>query len=106
MLYQVQFPPVAKSGFYDLTLTRTDGQKQSVLFADNVNTREGDLRRLTPQETGGDFFGDKVSFVTPELLSEQTVKGGSSEIWMQLLYVLFAALMLEQFLGWFWGKKR
>ena len=106
VLYRVTFDNLDRSGFYDLQLTRHDGETESVLFATNVESDEGQLQRLSASELEGDFFSDAVRLVAPDALAEETVSGGNSEIWPQLLYLLFLALMLEQFLGWFWGRKR
>ena len=105
-LYKVSFDDVSRRGFYDLELTRHTGEKEAVLFAANLDPRESRLKRLPASSMEGDFFGDKVSLVSAEQLAEQTVSGGSSEIWMQILFLLFGILMVEQCLGWFWGKKR
>ena len=106
VLYKVDFEGIDKSGFYDLELTRHTGEKEKVLFASALDPREGNLKRLAASAMEGDFFGDKVTFLSSTELKEQTVSGGKTEIWLQLLMVLFGALMLEQFLGYFWGKKR
>ncbi|MEL7497460.1 MAG: BatA domain-containing protein [Planctomycetota bacterium] len=106
VIYQVSFEGIDRRGFYEVILERHSGDKESVLFATNVQADEGQLRRMANTELEGDFFNDKVSLVTPEKLAEQTVKGGSSEIWMWLLMLLFGVLMVEQFLAWFWGKRR
>lgn len=106
VLYQVNFEGVERRGFYELELTRHTGQKEKVLFASNVDPRESRLQRLPAASMEGDFFGDKVSLVSTSKLSEQTVDGGNTEIWLQVLLLLFGILALEQFLGWFWGKRR
>lgn len=106
VLYQVQFDDVSRRGFYELELTRHTGEKEKVLFATNLDPRESRLKRLSAASMEGDFFGDQVSLVSTDQLSEQTVEGGNTEIWLQVLLLLFGILALEQFLGWFWGKKR
>ena len=77
-----------------------------MLFAAKLDPRESRLKRLPESSLQGDFFGDKVSLVSSQELSEQTVSGGNTEIWLQILMLLFGLLALEQFLGWYWGKKR
>jgi hypothetical protein len=106
VLYQVRFEDVNRRGFYELELTRHTGEKEKVLFASNVDPKESRLKRLPAASMEGDFFGDKVSLVSTNQLAEQTVAGGSTEIWIQVLILLFGILAVEQFLGWFWGKKR
>ena len=39
-------------------------------------------------------------------LQDQSVAGSNTEIWTQLLVTLFVVLVVEQFLGWWWGRKR
>ena len=106
VLYKVDFDNVNRRGFYELGLTRHTGEKESVLFAANIDPRESKLKRLPQSTMEGDFFGDKVNLLSTEQLAGQKVSGGETEIWMQILFVLFGILALEQFLGWFWGKKR
>ena len=106
VLYEAEFPPIDGQGFYEMKLQRTDGQEEPVLFAANVDASEGDLRRMSRNVLDGDFFGGNVKLVTPSQLADQTVKGGSSELWMLALIILFCALTVEQFLGWFWGRNR
>ena len=106
VLYKVEFEDVNRRGFYDLGLTRHSGEQESVLFAANIDPRESELKRLPKSSMEGDFFGDKVKLISTEQLAGQKVSGGDTEIWLQILLLLFGVLALEQFLGWFWGKKR
>lgn len=105
-IYQVSFEGIDRRGFYDLEMIRHTGEKEKALFAAKLDPRESQLKRLAKSSMEGDFFGDKVSMVSSEELSGQTVSGGNTEIWLQILLFLFGVLALEQFLGWFWGKKR
>ena len=106
ILYDVRFDDVDQQGFYTLELNRHSGETDTVLFASNVDTRESRLKRLPAATRESDFFRDKVSLISSKDLDQQTVSGGNTEIWMQLLILLFGALLLEQFLGWWWGRKR
>ena len=106
VLYEAEFPPIDGQGFYEMKLQNNDGGQTPILFAANVDASEGDLSRLSRNVLEGDFFGGNVDVVTSAELSDQTVKGGSSELWMFALVMLFCALVAEQFLGWFWGRKR
>ena len=105
-IYKVSFDSVERRGFYDLEINRHTGEKENVLFAAKLDPRESRLKRLPATSLEGDFFGDKVKLVSSQELSEQTVSGGNTEIWLQILILLFGVLALEQFLGWYWGKKR
>ena len=105
-IYKVSFDNVERRGFYTLELNRHTGENEKVLFAAKLDPRESRLKRLPAASLEGDFFGDKVKLVSSQELSEQTVSGGNTEIWLQILMLLFGVLALEQFLGWYWGKKR
>ncbi len=105
-IYKVSFDGIDRRGFYDLELNRHTGEKEKALFVAKLDARESKLNRLSASSMEGDFFGDKVSLVSTEQLGEQTVSGGNTEIWMQILLLLFGVLAIEQFLGWFWGQKR
>jgi hypothetical protein len=106
ILYNVQFDSVDQRGFYTLELTRNTGEKEPVLFASNYDAQESQLKRLPAATLDANFFDDSISLVSTEQLGSQTVSGGNSEIWMQILMILFGILVTEQFLGWWWGRKR
>ncbi len=106
VLYQAEFDNFSKRGFYDIELTRHSGETQNVLVATNYDSRESQLKRLSETVLEKKFFGDKAQVVTTAGLLGQTIDGGNSEIWMTILIVLMIILGAEQFLGWFWGRKR
>ncbi len=109
VMYQVSFDDVRKRGFHTLELKRKDessGQIEPVLFATNLDARESDLTRMSASSLDGDFFSGKVNRVSMTQLGQQTVAGANTEIWTTLLLFVFGVLMLEQFLGWFWGRSR
>ena len=106
ILYDVKFENIDQRGFYSLELNRHSGETDTVLFASNIDTRESQLKRLPATTLESDFFKDKVSLISTAQLDAQTVSGGNTEIWMQLLVLLFGVLVVEQFLGWWWGRKR
>lgn len=109
VMYQVSFDDVQKRGFHTLELKRkgeSGGQIEPVLFATNLDARESDLTRMSPASLEGDFFSGKVNRVSMTQLGQQSVAGANTEIWTTLLMLVFGVLMLEQFLGWFWGRGR
>ena len=109
VMYQVSFDGVRKRGFHTLELKRkgdASGTIEPVLFATNLDARESDLTRMSSDSLEGDFFSDKINRVSMTQLGQQSVAGTNTEIWMPLLLLVFAVLMLEQFLGWFWGRGR
>jgi hypothetical protein len=105
-IYRVEFDNIHRRGFYELDLKKHDGETESVLFASNPDSRESQLKRMSPASLEGDFLGDKVKLVSASELGTQTVEGGNTEIWMQVLMLLFVVLVCEQFLGWWFGRKR
>ena len=106
VLYQAKFENLGKRGFYDIELTRHSGETHNMLVATNYDSRESQLERLSESVLEKKFFGDNTALVTTAGLLGQTVDGGNSELWMTLLVVLMIVLGAEQFLGWFWGRKR
>ena len=106
VLYRVQFSEILRRGFYEIGLKRNTGETESVLFASNTDPREGQLKRLPESATEGDFFDEQIKRVSATELKGEKVSGGNTEIWPQLLIFLIAVLALEQFLGWWFGKKR
>ncbi len=104
--YYVKFDDVNRAGFYEVELNRHSGETDSLLFASNIDPSEGKLKRLNVDSLPPDFFGEKFSLIKPESLKEQEVKGVSSEIWPWFVILLLVILGSEQFLGWFWGRKR
>lgn len=105
-IYYATFEDIDRSGFYELGLNRHSGETDTLLFASNVDTSEGKLKRLDVNSLNADFFGENFSLIKPEVLREQEVKGSSSEIWPQIVILLLGILGLEQFLAWLWGRRR
>ncbi len=106
VLYQARVDGLRKRGVYQLKLTRSDGKIEPVLFAANVDPTEGQLQRLDFGQVGEQYFGERVSRVSLAQLSGLQFTGGHNEIWLQLLASLAAVLILEQFLGWWFGRRR
>ena len=105
-IYYVTFDDVNRAGFYEVQLNRHSGETDSLLFASNIDPSEGKLQRLNVGSLAPDFFGENFSLIKPENLREQEVKGVTSEIWPWVVILLLVVLSAEQFLGWFWGRKR
>lgn len=106
VLYQVKFEEILQRGFYEIGLKRNSGQTDQVLFASNIDPREGRLKRVPESAMEGDFFSANVRRVSANELETEEVSGGNTEIWPQLLVFLIVVLALEQFLGWWFGRKR
>ena len=106
VLYQVKFEEILQRGFYEIGLKRNSGQTDQVLFSSNIDPREGRLKRVPESAMEGDFFSANVRRVSANELETEEVSGGNTEIWPQLLVFLIVVLALEQFLGWWFGRKR
>jgi hypothetical protein len=106
VLYQARLDQLRNRGFYQLKLTRGDGRFQPVLFAANIDPGESQLRRLDFQEVGESYFGDRVKRLTLAELDALEISGGRNEIWLQVLAALAAVLLIEQLLGWWFGRRR
>jgi hypothetical protein len=105
-LYRVEFPPVERSGFYELGLTRLGGEVETTLFAANSPAEESQLKRLDLNQIPDDFWGNKFQLVGVSALSEQVVTGASAEFWPQIVWLILLVLIVEQFLGWWFGRNQ
>lgn len=108
---KVVVPQMSQSGFYVMTLSsreKVDGEfvTEDRIFAANVLPVEADLTRLDLSNVGQNYFGDKVKIISGPNMSSQTVQGARTEYWMYILFVLGGILILEQFLGWWFGRRR
>lgn len=106
VLGRVVFNTIDRRGFYELGLQRHSGERDTVLFAANIDPQEGALSRLEASELDGNLFSNKIRRVTAAELKDEAISGGSTEIWPQIVVVLIGILATEQFLGWWFGRKR
>lgn len=106
IIQEVAFENARRAGFYDLKFQRHDGGTESTLFASNYDPAESRLARLTPTEQSDFFTGENLQLVSGEELASQSVSGSNTEIWLQVLMVLFGILVTEQLLAYWWGRKR
>lgn len=106
MLYQTEFTGLKDRGFYKMLLTRKTGQVDSLLFSVNVDANESDLKRLDTGAINQSYFGERTQLVSVKDINGVSVSAGESEIWFNLLVALMCVLGVEQFLGWWFGRKR
>ena len=106
VIYQANFDPLESSGFYQMNLRKTDGDDDPVLFSANVDTFESDLSRVDVTSLESDFFGEETALITTGELSGKVDSNSRSGIWPKVLIGLLIVLCAEQFLGWFFGRKR
>ncbi len=106
-LYQVSYDDVDRQGFYDIVLTRSESAgPQHVLFAANINPREGNLARAGTDEFTRKLGDSRVKLVTSDTLNELGVNEAKKERWRIVLVLLLVVLCSEQALGWWFGRKR
>ena len=105
-IYEIEFDQFNRRGFYEVSMQRHAGEKEITLYASNVDASEGDLKRVADSVFEDGYFGDKVRWVSSEDLVSQSIQGAETEIWPLILILLFATLVLEQTLGWWFGSKR
>ena len=107
IMQRATFDEIDRRGIYKLVLKPKDAREtREVFFAANVEPDEGDLKRLDMQVLGNEYFGAKTRLVSDTELAAETVSTGNSEIWYAFLVALGVILGLEQFLGWWFGRKR
>ena len=106
LLYQANFSELLDRGFYRMSLKNKSGETDDVLFAVNVDAGESDLKRLSTDSLNPSFFGENTQVVNIAKVAEISVSNPENEIWFRLLIVLLCILGAEQFLGWWFGRKR
>ena len=106
VLYEVEFQGLDKRGFYDLQFRREDDEVVSKLFAVNINTAESDLKRLDVAALPDNFFGENTRLLSADQMVLQGESKSSNEIWPLILMLMAGILVTEQFLGWWFGRRR
>jgi hypothetical protein len=106
VIYEAEFPGLERRGFYELGLSRNSGESESVIFAANVPADEGRLERLSAADLETDFWGEKFKLLPLSSLVSQRAEGRSAEMWPQVIWLLLIVLGTEQFLAWWFGKRR
>lgn len=100
------WPHTEQSGFYQFLLRRREGGEAVRLAAVNVDARESDLAAC--EETDLRRALGEVPFQYIGGLEELAagVSEARTEFWRAALIAGFLALMGEQLLAWWWGRKR
>lgn len=105
-LWTLRYGETDLQGFYDLKLARREGEADSVLFAANVDPREGNLRRVERTAFERQLAGSNVQLIDAAASGSLADAGSQTEIWWYLLWGVVAVLGGEQLLGWFFGRAR
>lgn len=106
VLASATFEPVKTAGFHEVILRRTAGEEESVLFAAGLPAEESRLRRVDLADARQNLFGEKFKVVAAGTALESKVSGSTGEIWLFIVALLLAVLGCEQFLAWWFGRKR
>ncbi len=106
VLAGASFEEISSSGFYEMVLERIDGKNETVLFAAGLPRDESRLKRANTEDLQRTMFGDDMQIVQPESLVDNNVEGASAEIWPQVVWAILAILAIEQFLAWWFGRRR
>ena len=77
-----------------------------MLFAANIDSREGDLTRADVQQLQRKLGDANVSLITADDLSKINIDDARIHLWPFALALLVGVLALEQFLGWRFGRNR
>lgn len=101
-----QFEPLENRGFYNLGLTRNDGEPESILFSVNIPADEGRLSRLSLSTLESDFWGDRFQLISAADLKQQNAVAGASEFWPQVIGLILLVLVVESTLAWWFGYRR
>jgi hypothetical protein len=107
-VWALEFDETDKRGVYAVQLQpAAGGEAETVLFAANIDTAEGDLIRASQSSIQRDLDGAEVQFVSRgQPVIELGAASARSEIWKLILYVLAALLAAELLFGWWIGAKR
>ncbi|HMP80640.1 MAG TPA: hypothetical protein PKD54_14390, partial [Pirellulaceae bacterium] len=105
-LQQAVFPDVTRAGIYEFMLSRLDGETETRLWAVNLPADESRLLRLSPAHREPEFWGDRFELLNSVRDAVKSASGQSREFWPEVIIVLLAVLGLEQFLGWWFGRRR
>ena len=104
-LWQVDYPETEQRGFYKLELPRVDGEIEQLLFGANVSPDEGDLTRVDRAALSTQL-ADNVKIIDNQTLLGLGADGAQGELWLYVLMLLAGVLLLEQTLGWLFGRNR
>jgi len=102
---QLAFEETDRCGFYRLELDRRDGEAETALFAVNLDPAEGDLRPVPEDELRVRFGAADIKIVRGDAFLAKSAQAAKTEIWRAVLVALVLTLCVEQFLGWWFGKR-
>ncbi len=103
---QFVYDDTEAKGFYKLVRQRRDGTRSPVLFAANIPADEGQLKRVSRSAFARLRERPNVAVSRNNMAGNLTVAGNRVELWRPLLLTFALILCLEQFAGWYFGRRR
>jgi hypothetical protein len=99
--------PLKQAGIWSLALTSHEGEEVRVPFAVNIEAAESEMEAADPRELLRRAGDDRIRFIEgPEIPTPEEAGGTRSELTRLLAALLIAALLIEQGLAWWFGKRR
>jgi hypothetical protein len=95
-----------RPGVYRLMATAHDGESIERPRAVNVDAQEGDLRHVSRDRLMAMTGGLTTEFRSPDEDISPADAPAGREMWPIVLVVALGLLMIEQFLGWYFGRVR
>jgi len=104
--WEFVYEPAVVRGFYELTLTRTDGTPEKKLFAANIDPGEGNLARVDTVALQQKFGDAPVTILKAASIGSLTGSGKQWELWKIILVLAVVVLAGEQLFAWAFGLRR
>ncbi len=102
----VRWGETGLAGFYQFVMRRRDGGEDVRLVAVNVDALESDLTIARDAELRGALAGLRVEIIEGLSGLAAQSEDGRTELWRFVLICGVLALMAEQSLAWYWGRRR
>ena len=102
----IQWEHTDSAGLYQFVLRRLDGGEVVRLAAVNVDPRESDLAMAQETELRKALGGLPFEYVQGLVHVAQAADEARIELWRPALIFAALALMSEQCLAWWWGRRR
>ncbi len=101
---RLHWDQTGSSGLYRFELTDRGGPTSTHIVAVNVDPRESDLAKCSESELRRRVREIPFEYVSGSGGVAEEHKLGRRELWPALLVAVIGVLMLEQFLGWWFGR--
>ncbi|RIK78705.1 MAG: hypothetical protein DCC68_14625 [Planctomycetota bacterium] len=102
---EVKFVDTTATGYYEVATLRLDGGEVKTLYAANVDATEGELARVDRTELQTQL-GDAATVIAGGPAFGNGSEGAKREFSFHVLFAILGVLGVEQFLAWWFGKRR